>query len=181
MFKAEWYNWCPDKATKICPLSGHREDVIVKRRVLAAVVSEFKQTIDLLISGEYVAITYVHKFDDGVQLLRSKDYDLIICGVNSDDSFVLELLQSAKQMDRHRDTPFVVIKSSHNRLDPAYSDGIQLAVHEVGGAHYFDLGDSLTTFEETKFRVAQVLESLIDVGTALSLSRNSQCQKMHVW
>ncbi|PWT96156.1 MAG: hypothetical protein C5B53_10135 [Candidatus Melainabacteria bacterium] len=130
--------------------------------MLAAVIAEARHDLSSLIRNDSVKITYVHKFDDAVNLLLSVNYDLIICGVHFDDSRSLELLQRVKQIDKNRDIPFVMLRMSSNPIGEAMSGSIQLAVRELGGTDYFDLSESVVNIDQMKIHFSQVLQSLIE-------------------
>jgi CheY-like chemotaxis protein len=157
------------------PLGQKRMDaeLSTKKRVLVAVVPEVEQSYASLVSQMPASITYVHRFDQAVNLLLSTDYDLIIAGVHFDDSRALELLQRTKQLERNQNTPFVVLRISREALGPGLTGSVQLAVRELGGAEYFDLTDSVVSFEQSKFQIVQALETLMNGHTELSSSRNS--------
>lgn len=131
------------------------------KNVLAAIIPEAKRTLSTLIADDYATVTYVHKFDEALNLLNGTDYDLVVCGVHFDDSRSIEFLQRFRKMNRHHDTPFVMLRTDPKPLGPALSGSVQLAVKELGG-NYFDVSESILTFNDMKEHIAAILRSLSD-------------------
>ncbi len=97
----------------------------------------------------------VHTFNDAVEALANKDFDLIISGMHFDECRMLELLWRVKELPQYADIPFLCVRALP--AHPEISQSVEQS-HEALGAVGFVHIDGLD--RDSSIRLLAMLDKL---------------------
>jgi hypothetical protein len=81
------------------------------------------------------------------------EIDLIVCGLEFDESRMFDLLRKVKSEAATRSIPFLCVKSRSGALDRTIHESIEIAVHALGAKGFYDLAQQRQLLgEETAIR-----------------------------
>jgi CheY-like chemotaxis protein len=124
-------------------------------RALIADVHGPADFIRQAITGRYSEIQCVHTFNDAVEALASRQYDLIISGMHFDECRMMELLWRVKELPQYADVPFLCVRAL--AAHPEITESVARS-HEALGAVGFVEIEGLNG--ESRDRLISALDSL---------------------
>lgn len=76
--------------------------------------------------------------EDAVKALSSEAFDLIVCGIEFDDSRMFDLLKAVKTDSQTKPKPFICVRQSASPLGPGIDAGLNTAATLAGAASVID-------------------------------------------
>jgi hypothetical protein len=130
----------------------------VPTRVLVADVPEMDEKIRDCLPGH--DLTFVRSMHDAISKLRHDGFQLVVIGLEFDESRMLELLQYVRGLARYKDVPVVCVHAENMNLSDAVMKNIDVAVKALGGIGFLNLADGAITYKRDCSLLDQVaLES----------------------
>ena len=114
-------------------------------RVLVADVPEMDEKIRECLPGH--DLTFVRTMYDAVSALRHDGFQLIVIGLEFDESRMLELLQYVRGLPRYKDSPVVCVHAENMNLSEAVMKNIDVAVKALGGIGFLNLADGAINYK----------------------------------
>ncbi len=108
-------------------------------RVLVAASAEMDGKISECLPGH--DLTFVRTMSEAIRSLRQDGYQLVVIGLDFDESRMLELLQYVRGLPKYRDVPVVCVHGEQLNLSNAVLKNIDVAVKALGGLAFLDLGE----------------------------------------
>lgn len=108
-------------------------------KVLVADVPEMDDVIRACLPGH--DLTFVRTMTEAMRSLRHDGFQMIVSGLNFDESRMLELLQYVRTLGRYREVPVVCVRGGHLRRSEAVMKNIDVAVKAPGGVGFLDPKD----------------------------------------
>jgi DNA-binding NtrC family response regulator len=93
-------------------------------------------------------LTFVRTMYDAISKLRHDGFQLIVIGLNFDESRMLELLQYVRNLPRYKDAPVVCVHADHMNLSEAVMRNIDVAVKALGGIGFLNLADGAINYKQ---------------------------------
>src|SRR5207237_9132569 len=106
-------------------------------RVLVADVPEMDEKIRECLPGH--DLTFVRTMYDAISALRHDGFQLIVIGLEFDESRMLELLQYVRGLPRYKDSPVVCVHAENMNLSEAVMKDVDIAVTALGGIGFLNL------------------------------------------
>src|SRR6185436_13097679 len=94
-----------------------------KARVLVANVPEMEQILRSCFSEQEV--TYVYALDVAVRELRLSSFELVVIGLQFDESRMFVLMQVVRSLPRYSRTPILCVRGMPSILSSAAREGIR--------------------------------------------------------
>jgi len=108
-------------------------------RVLVADVPEMDEKIRDCLPGHELA--FVRTMHQAIAALRHDGYQLVVIGLEFDESRMLELLQYVRSLPKYKEVPVVCVHADHQSLSEAVMKNIDVAVKALGGMAFLNLAD----------------------------------------
>ncbi|HET7362646.1 MAG TPA: hypothetical protein VFJ70_03640 [Burkholderiales bacterium] len=114
--------------------------------MLVADIPEMDEKIRDCLPGH--DLTFVRTMYDAIGKLRHDGFQLIVIGLNFDESRMLELLQYVRSLPRYKDAPVVCVHADRMHLSEAVMRNIDIAVKALGGIGFLDLADGAINYKQ---------------------------------
>ena len=114
-------------------------------RVLVADIPEMDEKIRDCLPGH--DLTFVRTMYDAIGKLRQDGFQLVVIGLEFDESRMLELLQYVRSLPVYKDVPVVCVHADHMDLSEAVMKNIDVAVKALGGIGFLDLADGAINYK----------------------------------
>jgi hypothetical protein len=115
-------------------------------RVLVADIPEMDEKIRDCLPGH--DLTFVRTMYDAISKLRHDGFQLVVIGLNFDESRMLELLQYVRGLPIYKDVPVVCVHADHLNLSEAVIRNIDVAVKALGGIGFLDLAEGAINYQQ---------------------------------
>jgi PleD family two-component response regulator len=115
-------------------------------RVLVADVPEMDEKIRECLPGH--DLTFVRTMYDAIGKLRRDGFQLVVIGLDFDESRMLELLQYVRGLPRYKDVPVVCVHAENMNLREAVMKNIDVAVKALGGIGFLNLADGAINYKQ---------------------------------
>ena len=115
-------------------------------RVLVADVAEMDEKIRECLPGH--DLTFVRTMWDAMRALRQDGFQLVVIGLEFDESRMLELLQYVRGLPRYKDIPVVCVHAENLNLSEAVMKNIDIAVKALGGIGFLNLGAGAINYKQ---------------------------------
>ena len=115
-------------------------------RVLVADVPEMDAKLRECLPGH--DLTFVRTMREAVHALRHDGFQLIVIGLDFDESRMLELLQYVRTLPVYKEVPVVCVHAAYLNLSDAVMQNIDVAVKALGGLAFLDLGDGVINYQQ---------------------------------
>jgi hypothetical protein len=115
-------------------------------RVLAAAIAEMDDKIRGCLPGH--DLTFVRTMYDAISKLRHDGFQLVLIGLEFDESRMLELLQYVRGLSRYKDVPVVCVHAENMNLSEAVMKNIDVAVKALGGLGFLNLADGAINYKQ---------------------------------
>ena len=107
---------------------------------MVAASSEPRPVLERILAGHELSCP--DTLEKAEQLLRQRDFDLIVCTVLFDESRMFDLLRLAKSTPEWRRVPFVCARLRRHVLDaPIAREGVAFTCAALGAAAFLDVAD----------------------------------------
>jgi PleD family two-component response regulator len=115
-------------------------------RVLVADVAEMDAKIRECLPGH--DLTFVRTMYEAISALRRDGFQLVVIGLEFDESRMLELLQYVRGLPKYKDIPVVCVHADHLNLSEAAMKNIDVAVKALGGMAFINLADGAINYRQ---------------------------------
>jgi CheY-like chemotaxis protein len=115
-------------------------------RVLAADVPEMDEKLRECLPGH--DITFVRTMYEAMRALRHDGFQLVVIGLEFDESRMLELLQHVRALPAYKEVPVVCVHADNLNLSEAVMKNIDVAVKALGGMGFLNLGHGAIKYQE---------------------------------
>ena len=115
-------------------------------RVLVADVLAMDDKIRECLPGH--DLTFVRTMYDAITALRRDGFQLVVIGLEFDESRMFELLQYVRGLPAYRDIPVVCVHAEHLHLSEAVMKNIDVAVKALGGMAFLNLVDGAINYRQ---------------------------------
>jgi PleD family two-component response regulator len=115
-------------------------------KVLVADVPDMDQKIRECLPGH--DLTFVRTMYDAIGKLRHDGFQLIVIGLEFDESRMLELLQYVRGLPRYKDAPVVCVHAEQMNLSEAVMKNIDVAVKALGGIGFLNLAEGAINYQQ---------------------------------
>ncbi|HZS70092.1 MAG TPA: hypothetical protein VFA72_23535 [Burkholderiales bacterium] len=115
-------------------------------RVLVADVPEMDEKITQCLPGH--DLTFVRTVYDAIKALRHDGFQLVVIGLEFDESRMLELLQYVRGLPVYKDVPVVCVHADHMNLRDSVMKNIDVAVKALGGIGFLNLADGAINYKQ---------------------------------
>jgi len=115
-------------------------------RVLVADVAEMDEKIRECLPGH--DLSFVRTMWDAMRALRQDGFQLVVIGLEFDESRMLELLQYVRGLPRYKDIPVVCVHAENLNLSEAVMKNIDIAVKALGGIGFLNLGAGAINYKQ---------------------------------
>ena len=93
-------------------------------------------------------LMFVRTMPEAVRALRHDGFQLIVIGLEFDESRMLELLQYVRTLAHYREVPVVCVHAEYLNLSEAAMKNIDVAVKALGGLGFLNLGDGVLNYKK---------------------------------
>jgi hypothetical protein len=114
-------------------------------RVLVAHVPEMDEKLRDCLPGH--DLTFVRTMNQAVSELRHDGFQLVVIGLEFDESRMLELLQYVRALPHYKEVPVVCVYAEYYNLSEAVLKNIDVAVKALGGLAFLNLGDGVLNYK----------------------------------
>jgi CheY-like chemotaxis protein len=109
-------------------------------KILVAAASDPRAILQRTLAGH--ELFCAETLDEAEQLLRERDFDLIVCTVYFDESRMFDLLRLAKDSPEWRQIPFVCARLRRHVLEsPIALEGVAFTCNALGAAAFLNVSD----------------------------------------
>jgi PleD family two-component response regulator len=115
-------------------------------RVLIADIPEMDEKIRECLPGHN--LSFVRTMHDAIRALRHDGFQLIVIGLDFDESRMLELLQYVRGLPRYKDVPVVCVHAENMNLRQAVMKNIDIAVKALGGIGFLNLAEGAINYQQ---------------------------------
>ena len=92
-------------------------------------------------------LTFVRSMLDAMSALRHDGFQLIVIGLEFDESRMLELLQYVRTLPKYAEVPVICVHGDQLTLSEAVLKNIDVAVKALGGVAFLNLGDGAIQYK----------------------------------
>jgi hypothetical protein len=114
-------------------------------KVLVANVPEMDGKLRECLPGH--DLTFVRTMQHALKELRHDGFQLVIIGLEFDESRMLELLQFVRSLPHYKEVPVVCVYAEFYNLSEAVLKNIDVAVKALGGRAFLNLGDGVLNYQ----------------------------------
>ena len=93
-------------------------------------------------------LSFVRTMHDALSKLRHDGFQLVVIGLDFDESRMLELLQHVRGLPSYKEVPIVCVHADHMNLSEAVMRNIDVAVKALGGVGFLDLADGAINYQQ---------------------------------
>lgn len=134
-----------------------------KKKILVAVRSRANERLSFGLSNEF-DLTFCDSLKQAKLVLFTARFDLVLCGVNFDDSRMFDLLKFIKKHPYLRQIPFMCIKVFEGVLHEESFEGARKAAALLDAESFIDLSSwtaelgEASAHEKLRMAIREVLE-----------------------
>ena len=118
--------------------------MVTSPKVLVASVPELDEKIRECLPGH--RLTFVRTMYEAITALRHDGFQLVVIGLEFDESRMLELLQYVRGLPAYRHAPVVCVYAEQLNLSEAAMKNIDVAVKALGGVAFLNLADGAINY-----------------------------------
>ena len=115
-------------------------------KVLVADVPEMDEKLRECLPGH--DLMFVRTMQQAIRELRHDGYQLVVIGLEFDESRMLELLQYVRSLPHYKDVPVICVHADNYNLSEAVMKNIDVAVKALGGLAFLNLGDGVLNYKQ---------------------------------
>lgn len=115
-------------------------------KVLVAGVPEMDEKLRACLPGHH--LTFVRTMQSAISELRRDGFQLVVIGLEFDESRMLEFLQYVRALPHYKDVPVVCVHAEYYNLSDAVMKNIDVAVKALGGRAFLNLGDGVLNYKQ---------------------------------
>jgi len=115
-------------------------------KVLVAADAETDEKIRDCLPGH--DLTFVRTLHDAIRGLRHDSFQLVVIGLNFDESRMLELLQYVRALPAYKEVPVMCVHGDPLNLSEAVMKNIDVAVKALGGMAFLNLRDGALDYKK---------------------------------
>ena len=115
-------------------------------KVLAAAAPVMDEKLRECLPGH--DLTFVRTMGQAIRALRSGGFQLVVIGLDFDESRMLELLQYVRSLPAYKEFPVICVHGDHFNLSEAVMKSIDVAVKALGGVAFLDLRDGALDYQK---------------------------------
>ena len=115
-------------------------------RVLVADVPEMDEKVRECLPQR--DLTFVRTMSEAIRALRRDGFQLVVIGLNFDESRMLELLQYVRALPAYKEVPVICVHGDHLNLSEAVMRNIDVAVKALGGVAFLNLRDGALDYHK---------------------------------
>jgi len=115
-------------------------------KVLVADVPEMDEKLRECLPGH--DLTFVRTLYEAMRALRDDGFQLVVIGLNFDESRMLELLQYVRSLPVYREVPVICVHGDHLNLSEVVMKNIDVAVKALGGVAFLNLRDGALDYQK---------------------------------
>jgi DNA-binding NtrC family response regulator len=93
-------------------------------------------------------VTFVRTMYEAMRALRHDGFQLVVIGLEFDESRMLELLQYVRGLPMYKDVPVICVHGDNLNLSEAVMKNIDVAVKALGGMGFLNLGAGAINYRE---------------------------------
>jgi hypothetical protein len=86
-------------------------------------------------------LTFVRTMREAIAALRRDGFQMVVIGLEFDESRMLELLQYVRALPAYREIPVICVHADSVNLSQSVMRNIDVAVKALGGVAFLDLAD----------------------------------------
>ncbi len=109
-------------------------------RLLVADIPSVRDDLLRLLASRYDTV-FVSRTSEAISLLHKDQFDAIVCGVNFDDSRMVDLLRSCKANGMCKTIPFFCCSPYPTELSHEFSSSLEHVCKSLGAVCYLDSRD----------------------------------------
>lgn len=117
----------------------------ISTRVLVAGTAEMDEKVRECLPGHQ--LTFARTMREAIAELRHDGFQLVVIGLEFDESRMLELLQYVRGLLHYREVPVVCVYAECFNLSEAVMKNIDVAVKALGGLGFLNLGDGVLDYK----------------------------------
>ena len=131
-------------------------------RILAAIPPEAEAILRRAV-GDAATLLPAHTIEEAYGV-AAQSVDIIVCGINFDESRMFELLRAVKADSRLKKTPFVCVRLIGTNLTPTLTQSLQISCTLLGAAQFIDFYALERTFgpDAAPLELARMIFALAD-------------------
>lgn len=115
-------------------------------RVLVASVPETDENIRQCLPDH--ELVFVRTLQQAMSALRHDGFQLVVIGLEFDESRMLELLQHIRSLAHYKEVPVVCVHADNLNLSEAVMRNIDVAVQALGGIAFLNLGEGVISYKK---------------------------------
>lgn len=109
-------------------------------RLLVADIPSVREDLIRLLESSYDTV-FVSRTSEAMNLLHRDRFDAIVCGVNFDDSRMVDLLRSVKSNGTCKTIPFFCCSPYPTELSTEFANSLAMVCKSLGAVCYIDSRD----------------------------------------
>lgn len=114
-------------------------------RVLVAGTAEMDEKVRDCLPGHQ--LTFARTMQEAIAELRHDGFQLVVIGLEFDESRMLELLQYVRTLRHYKEVPVVCVYAESFNPSDAVLKNIDVAVKALGGLAFLNLGDGVLDYK----------------------------------
>ena len=115
-------------------------------KVLVADIPEMDEKIRECLPGHH--LVFVRTMYEAIRALRHDGFQLVVIGLEFDESRMLELLQHVRAVPAYKEVPAVCVYAEQMNLGESVLKNIDVAVKALGGLGFLNLGHGAIKYKE---------------------------------
>lgn len=115
-------------------------------KVLVAAVPEMDEKLRECLHGH--ELHFIRTMVEAMRALRHDGFQLIVIGLDFDESRMLDLLQYVRSLKAYKDVPVVCVHADYLNLSDAVMKNIDVAVKALGAVAFLNLGDGVLNYKQ---------------------------------
>ena len=115
-------------------------------KVLVADIPEMDEKIRECLPGH--DLVFVRTMYEAIHALRHDGFQLVVIGLEFDESRMLELLQYVRAVPAYKEVPAVCVYAEQMNLSESVLKNIDVAVKALGGRGFLNLGNGALKYKE---------------------------------
>ena len=115
-------------------------------KVLVADIPEMDEKIRECLPGH--DLVFVRTMYEAIHALRHDGFQLVVIGLEFDESRMLELLQHVRGLPAYKEVPVVCVYAEQMNLSESVLKNIDVAVKALGGKAFLDLSAGAINYGE---------------------------------
>lgn len=134
----------------------------MRGRILVADAPEPSERLKKALSTHY-QLDFAQQYDQAVSMLKSTQYDLLICGEHFDDSKMFELMGAVRfELNLHH-LAMLCFRHVNSRFSARVHEAVRLSAEQLGACKFID--------ESNDFSDVEILKAVDDCIAAYAAAR----------